>query len=85
MIVRKCERNEYSLLYTHYDAYTYHTHGLTFLLLCVPTSKTPIYNTGTETDTHAHCIPGRVAGRNDLSYIVNSGKTHCKWQCYKLN
>ena len=39
--------------------------------------KTPIY-TGTETDTHAHCIPGRVAGRNDLSYIVNSGKTHCK-------
>ena len=46
--------------------------------------KTPIY-TGTETDTHAHCIPGRVAGRNDLSYIVNSGKTHCKWQCYKLN
>ena len=47
-------------------------------------TKTPIY-TGTETDTHAHCIPGRVAGRNDLSYIVNSGKTHCKWQCYKLN
>ena len=45
-------------------------------------TKTPIY-TGTETDTHAHCIPGRVAGRNDLSYIVNSGKTHC--QCYKLN
>ena len=40
-------------------------------------TKTPIY-TGTETDTHAHCIPGRVAGRNDLSYIVNSGKTHCK-------
>ena len=39
--------------------------------------KTPIY-TGTETDTHAHCIPGRVAGRNDLSYIVNNGKTHCK-------
>ena len=39
--------------------------------------KTPIY-TGPETDTHAHCIPGRVAGRNDLSYIVNSGKTHCK-------
>ena len=31
------------------------------------------------------CIPGRVAGRNDLSYIVNSGKTHCKCQCYKLN
>ena len=28
-------------------------------------------------DTHAHCIPGRVAGRNDLNYIVNSGKTHC--------
>ena len=37
-------------------------------------SKTLIY-TGSETDTHAHCIPGRVAGRNDLSYIVNSGKT----------
>ena len=43
--------------------------------MCKP--KTPIY-TGTETDTHAHCIPGRVAGRNDLRYIVNSGKTHCK-------
>ena len=49
----------------------------TLFLKFITTSKTPIY-TGTETDTHAHCIPGRVAGRNDLSYIVNSGKTHCK-------
>ena len=47
-------------------------------------ANTPIY-TGSETDTHAHCIPGRVAGLNDLSYIVNSWKTHWKWQCYKLN
>ena len=39
--------------------------------------KTPIYICS-ETDTHAHWIPGRVAGRNDLSYIVNSKKTHCK-------
>ena len=29
--------------------------------------RLPIH-TGPETDTHAHCIPGRVAGRNDLSY-----------------
>ena len=40
-------------------------------------SRLPIH-TGPETDTHAHCIPGRIAGRNDLSYKVNSGKTHCK-------
>ena len=73
MIVRNCERNEYTLVCIHYDTYTWHTQAIT-LVSC---AKTPIY-TGTETDTHAHCIPGRVAGRNDLSYIVNSGKTHCK-------
>ena len=38
--------------------------------------RLPIH-TGSETDTHAHCITGRVAGRNDLSYIINNGKTHC--------
>ena len=47
-------------------------------------SRLPIH-TGSETDTHAHCIPGRVAGRIDLSYIINSGETHCTLQCYKLN
>ena len=56
--------------------FTTHTMHITrTVMTCI--AKTPIY-TGTETDTHAHCIPGRVAGRNDLSYIVNSGKTHCK-------
>ena len=55
----------------------YHIQNINKLFLCV--QSTPIYiYTGSETDTHVHCIPGRVAGRNDLSYIVNSGKTHCK-------
>ena len=53
-----------------------------FIIHCSPVRTTRFVarlyiHTGFETDTHAHYIPGRVAGRNDLNYIVNSGKIHC--------
>ena len=48
-----------------------------FLKLVDLTWNDPIH-TGSETDTHAYCIPVHVAGRSDLSYIVNNGKTNFK-------
>ena len=42
---------------------------------CV-TSRLPIH-TGSETDTHARCIPGRVAGRIDLQLYIKAWETHC--------
>ena len=81
-VVRRCAVSRRYINVCNWDmfsvVYVYHDH-LKFCVVCIDgrryvcCSKTPIY-TGTETDTHAHCIPGRVAGRNDLSYIVNSGE-----------
>ena len=40
--------------------------------------RLPIH-TDSQPDTNAHCIPGRVAGRNNLTYIVSKQwETHCK-------
>ena len=46
-----------------------------FCVSIITKKDTPVMDS--ETVTHAHSIRDRVAGRNDLSYTVNSGKTHC--------